>query len=98
MSFKAFDRLETRRLIIRRHRSEDLDAFSEFLADPAATAYLLVRSFPQVMAVGAALGALAAVVGLYLSFHVNLPSGPAMTLVATGAFVVVVATRRRAAI
>ena len=65
------------------------------LVTPAATAYLLVRSFPQIMAVGAALGALAAVVGLYLSFHVNIPSGPAMTLVATGAFVLAAAVRRR---
>jgi len=68
------------------------------LVTPAATAYLLVRSFANVMAVGAVLGALAAVVGLYLSFHVNLPSGPAMTLVATGVFVVVAATRKRSAI
>lgn len=40
MKFNVFDRLETSRLVLRRHRSEDLDAFSEFLADPAATAYL----------------------------------------------------------
>ena len=66
------------------------------LVTPAATAYLLVRSFTQVMVLGAALGALAAVVGLYVSFYVNVPSGPAMTLVATGLFIVVAAVRRRA--
>jgi manganese/iron transport system permease protein len=66
------------------------------LVTPAATAYLLVRSFTQLMAVGAALGALAAVAGLYVSFHLNVPSGPAMTLVATGVFIVVAAVRKRA--
>ena len=66
------------------------------LITPAATAYLLVRSFTQMMVLGAALGAMAAVAGLYLSFHINVPSGPAMTLVATGIFIVVAAVRRRA--
>ena len=65
------------------------------LVTPAATAYLLVQRFVSMMAVGAVLGALSAVVGLYLSFHFNLPSGPAMTLVATALFVVVAVFRRR---
>ena len=65
------------------------------LVTPAATAYLLVRSFVSVMLVGAAIGVAAAVTGLYLSFHLNLPSGPAMTLAATAAFVVVATVRRR---
>lgn len=67
------------------------------LVTPAATAYLLVQRFVSVMAVGAALGAASAVVGLYLSFHYNLPSGPAMTLVVTAVFVVVAVFRRRPA-
>ena len=33
--------------------------------------------------------------GLYLSFHVNHPAGPAMTLVATGLFILVASFRRR---
>jgi manganese/iron transport system permease protein len=66
------------------------------LVTPAATAYLLVRSFTQMMILGAVLGATAAVAGLYISFHINVPSGPAMTLVATGIFIFVVAVRRRA--
>jgi len=65
------------------------------LVTPAATAYLLVNRFTSVMVVGAGLGAIAAVTGLYLSFHFNLPSGPAMTLVATGMFIVAAAVRRR---
>lgn len=65
------------------------------LITPAATAYLLVRSFVPVMVVGALLGVVSVVAGLYLSFHLNLPSGPAMTLVATAFFVLAAAFRRR---
>ena len=67
------------------------------LVTPAATAFLLVRGFVSMMAVSALLGAIAAIAGLYLSFYYNLPSGPAMTLVATGLFLPVAAVRRRAA-
>ncbi|MBI4187253.1 MAG: metal ABC transporter permease [Chloroflexi bacterium] len=62
---------------------------------PAATARLLVRRFAPSMAVGALLGAGIAVAGLYLSFYLNLPSGPAMTLVAVTLFAVAIAVRRR---
>ncbi len=58
------------------------------LITPAATAYLLARRFVGVMALGALLGAISAVAGLYLSFHADLPSGPAMALVATVMFAV----------
>ena len=53
------------------------------LITPAATAYLLVKRFVEVMAFGAFFGATSAVTGLYLSYYVDLPSGPAMALVAT---------------
>ena len=56
------------------------------LITPAATAYLLVKRFVEVMALGAFLGATSAVTGLYLSYYVDLPSGPAMALVATTLF------------
>lgn len=65
------------------------------LVTPAATASLLARSFIRLMVIGAALGASAAVAGLYISFYADLPSGPAMTLVATAEFVVVATLRRR---
>ena len=64
------------------------------LVTPAATAYMLVRRFVPVMMVAAALGTVAAVTGLYLSYYVNLPAGPAMTLVASGVFLVVISLRR----
>ena len=66
------------------------------LITPAATAYLLARRFVGVMVVGALIGAGSAVAGLYLSFHADLPSGPAMALVATGVFALVAAWKRRA--
>ena len=65
------------------------------LVIPAATAYLLVGRFVSIMLTAAALGAAASVTGLYLSFHFNLPAGPAMTLVATGIFLLVASFRRR---
>ena len=66
------------------------------LVTPAAAAYLLVRRFASMMMTAAAIGAVAAVTGLYVSYHFNLPAGPAMALVATGIFVVVVSFKRRA--
>ena len=64
------------------------------LITPAATAYLLARRFVGIMVIGALIGAVSAVAGLYLSFHANLPSGPAMALVATGIFALVAAVKR----
>ena len=57
------------------------------LITPAATALLLVWRFPMVMVVGALLGVASAVAGLIISYHLNLPSGPAIALVATGLFI-----------
>ncbi len=53
------------------------------LITPAATAYLLARRFVGMMIIGATVGAVSAIVGLYLSFYADLPSGPAMALLAT---------------
>ena len=65
------------------------------LITPAATAYLLAKRFVGVMVIGALIGAISAVAGLYLSFYADLPSGPAMALVATGIFGVSAAVKRR---
>ena len=56
------------------------------LITPAAAAYLLARRFVGVMVLGALIGAASAITGLYLSFYADLPSGPAMALVATVVF------------
>lgn len=53
------------------------------LVTPAATAYLLTRRLPAMMLVAAALGALASVSGLYLSYYLNIVSGAAVVLTAT---------------
>ncbi len=57
------------------------------LVTPAATAYLLTRRLPVMMLTGAAIGALSAVVGLYVSFYVNIASGAAIVLVCTALFI-----------
>lgn len=56
------------------------------LVTPSATATLLGRRVPEIMAYSVAVGLVATVAGLYLSFHANLPSGPSIVLVATGLF------------
>ncbi|HXV43622.1 MAG TPA: metal ABC transporter permease [Anaerolineae bacterium] len=53
------------------------------LVTPAATAYLLTRRLPAMMALSALFGALSAIAGLYLSFYANIASGPAIVLVCT---------------
>ena len=58
------------------------------LITPAAAGYLLARRFVGVMVIGAVIGAVSAIAGLYLSYYADLPSGPAMALVATGFFAV----------
>jgi ABC-type Mn2+/Zn2+ transport system permease subunit len=61
------------------------------LVTPASAAYLLSRRLPAMMALGALIGAVSAVVGLYLSFYWNVASGPAIVLVETAIFVLVFA-------
>jgi manganese/iron transport system permease protein len=57
------------------------------LVTPAATAYLLTRRLWHMMIVGAIIGAVSSVTGLYLSFYVNVASGAAVVLVCTFFFV-----------
>ena len=56
------------------------------LVIPSAAAYLLARRFTGVILMGAAIGVVSAITGLYLSYYVNWPSGPAMALVAAFIF------------
>jgi len=56
------------------------------LVTPAATAYLLTHRLPVMMLIGASIGAVSAVIGLYLSFYVNIASGAAIVLVCTAFF------------
>lgn len=59
------------------------------LIGPASTAYLLVRELHQMMIVGGIFGAFSSVAGMYVSYYLNVPSGAAIVLVATAAFVIV---------
>ncbi len=56
------------------------------LVTPAATAYLLTRRLAPMMILSALLGALSSVLGLYVSYYVNIVSGPAIVLTATALF------------
>lgn len=58
------------------------------LVTPAATAYLLTRRLWHMMIIGAIIGAVSSVAGLYLSFYVNVASGAAVVLVCTALFVI----------
>lgn len=53
------------------------------LVTPGATAYLLTRRLPAMMAVSAVIGALSSIAGLYISYYANIASGAAVVLVAT---------------
>ncbi|MBE2239053.1 MAG: metal ABC transporter permease [Caldilineaceae bacterium] len=53
------------------------------LVTPAATARMLTRRLPAMMAVAAVLGVVANVIGLYISYYWNVASGPMMVLVST---------------
>ncbi|MGQ9873016.1 MAG: metal ABC transporter permease [Leptodesmis sp.] len=56
------------------------------LIGPALTAYLLTQKLHQMMLLGAVIGMLASVTGVYLSYYYNLPSGPAIVLVSSFLF------------
>jgi manganese/iron transport system permease protein len=58
------------------------------LVTPAAAAYLLTKRLPVMMILAATIAAISGVIGLYLSYYVNVASGPAIVLVATVIFVV----------
>ena len=64
------------------------------LVTPSATAYLLTERFFRMMVLGILLAVLAAVVGLYFSYYLNVASGAAIVLVSTCLFFVVLASRR----
>jgi len=58
------------------------------LVTPAATAYLLTRRLPVMMALSAAIAAISGVVGLYLSFYLGIASGAAIVLTCTAIFLI----------
>ena len=58
------------------------------LVTPPATATLLARRLPGIIAYSIVISLVATVAGLYLSYYADLPSGPSIVMVATGMFLV----------
>ncbi|TFG50247.1 MAG: metal ABC transporter permease [Anaerolineales bacterium] len=58
------------------------------LVTPAAAAYLLTKRLSMMMVLAAAIASASGVIGLYLSYYVNVASGPAIVLVATAFFLI----------
>jgi manganese/iron transport system permease protein len=56
------------------------------LVTPAATGTLLARQLPSIMAASTLIALLSTVAGLYLSFYLDLPTGPSIVMVATALF------------
>jgi ABC-type Mn2+/Zn2+ transport system permease subunit len=56
------------------------------LVTPAAAAYLLTRRLPSMMVVSGLIGGFSSMIGLYLSYYLNIASGAAIVLVATAFF------------
>jgi manganese/iron transport system permease protein len=59
------------------------------LVTPAATAYLLTNRLPVMTLLAALIGTVSGVVGLYVSFYLEVASGAAIVLVCTGVFALV---------
>ncbi len=58
------------------------------LITPATAASLLTRRLPVMMLISSVIGAFSGITGLYLSYYVNVASGPAVVLVASALFLV----------
>jgi manganese/iron transport system permease protein len=59
------------------------------LVTPAATASLLTHRLLPMMAYAAAIGAASGISGVFLSYHLDIASGPSVVLIATAIFLVV---------
>jgi len=64
------------------------------LITPAATAYLITKRLASMMVVSASIGAFSSLVGLYISFLLNIVSGSAIVLTATVIFLLVFMLKR----
>lgn len=59
------------------------------LVTPAATAFLLTRRLPVMMALGALIASVSGIAGLYLSYYLSIASGAAIVLTCTAVFGIV---------
>jgi ABC-type Mn2+/Zn2+ transport system permease subunit/Mn-dependent DtxR family transcriptional regulator len=58
------------------------------LITPGATAFLLTERLPRMIVLASAIGAVSAIIGLYLSYWMNYSSGAAMVIVVTLIFLI----------
>jgi len=65
------------------------------LVTPSATAYLFTRRFHHMILVSMAAGSLSALLGIYLSYYLDVASGAAIILVATALFFIALAVTGR---
>jgi len=56
------------------------------MVTPASAAFLLVKELHWMMLLGSVLGALGSVIGMYASYYLDVPSGPAIALIVFGFF------------
>lgn len=63
------------------------------LVTPAAAASLLTDRLPRMMMLGSVIAVLSGLIGLYISFYANVPSGAAIVLTNTLFFAVAWCTR-----
>ena len=66
------------------------------LVTPSATAYLFMRRFYHMILASVAIGGLSALLGIYLSYYLDVASGAAIILVATALFFIALALSGRA--
>jgi len=80
-------------------QSVGIGLVTSMLVTPAATASLLTRRLPRMMALSALFGGLSGVIGLYASYYLDVVSGAAIVLTATAFFLIAFVWKRvRAAV
>ena len=75
-------------------QTEGIILVLSMLIIPAAAAKLVTKTFVNSIRISIVFGVTASVTGLYLSYFFNLPSGPTMSLVATGIFILAYVSNR----
>lgn len=69
-------------------QSVGIGLVASMLVTPAATASLLTRRLPRMIALSALFGGLSGVIGLYASYYLDVVSGAAIVLTATAFFLI----------
>lgn len=77
--------------IVASMQSVGVGLVSAMLVTPAATAQLLARRLSRMMVAAAVIGALSAVIGLFVSYWFNVASGASIVLTATAFFLLALA-------